>query len=238
MEYKIETEHFEGPLDLLLTLIEKRKLLVNDISLAGVSDDFVSYINKFDDFPIEEIADFLLIASTLVLIKSKSLLPTLELTSEEEEGIEDLECRLKLYKRYKKLAKEIREEFGSNVLFPRNVVPSEDILFSPHDRITEENLAAAIKNVIAQLPKKEKVPETKVQKVISIEETVENLAKRISNNLSLSFNEFSKGKKIDIIVGFLALLELVKQGAIRAHQDDRFSDIMMESNNIDTPNYI
>lgn len=239
MEYKIQTEHFEGPLDLLLTLIEKRKLLVNDISLSKVSDDFVGYIQNLNDFPIDEIADFLIIASTLVLIKSKSLLPTLEVTEEEEINVEDLERRLRIYKRYKELAKGIQSEFGSHMLFPRNVVPLDNVVFSPHEKITIENIRGAVQRVVDQIPKKEKIQETKVEKVVSIEETVDNLAKRIAGNLSMSFKDFTeKGEKIDVIVGFLALLELVKQGSIRVHQGERFSDIMMESNKMNTPDYI
>lgn len=239
MEYKIQTEHFEGPLDLLLTLIEKKKLLVNDISLSEVSDHFVGYLEKFNDFPMDEIADFLIIASTLVLIKSKSLLPTLQLTDEEEASVEDLERRLKLYKRFKELAQGIQTEFGSQMLFPRNVVSLEDVLFSPHEKITIENMKDAAQLVLDHLPRAEKIPETKVKKVVSIEATVDNLSKRIAASLSMSFKDFtSKSEKVDVIVGFLALLELVKQGSIQAHQGERFSDIMMESNDMNTPNYI
>ena len=75
-EYTVKTEAFEGPLELLLNLIEKRKLFISDISLAQVADDYIEYINKQEDFPMASTADFILVASTLVLIKSKSLLPT------------------------------------------------------------------------------------------------------------------------------------------------------------------
>ncbi len=239
MGYKIQTEHFEGPLDLLLSLIEKRKLLVNDISLSTVSNDFIEYTQTFNDFPLNEIADFLIIASTLVLIKSKSLLPTLALTEEEEISVEDLERRLRVYKRFKELAYGIEKEFGSHMLFPRNVVPLEEVLFSPHKKITIENIKDAVQRVIDHLPRKEQIPETTVKKITSIEETVDNLSKRIAANLRMSFKDFSNtGKKVDVIVGFLALLELVKQGSIRVHQHDQFSDIMMESKEMDTPNYL
>ena len=81
--FQIKTEAFEGPLDLLLALIEKRKLFISDISLAEVADDFIEYIKTFDEFPVDMTANFILIASTLLLIKSKSLLPSMTLTSEE-----------------------------------------------------------------------------------------------------------------------------------------------------------
>jgi segregation and condensation protein A len=89
--YKVKTETFEGPLDLLLSLIEKRKLFINDISLAKVADDYVSHIQSLGNFPIADSANFILIASTLLLIKSKSLLPQLTLSEEEQTNVDDLE---------------------------------------------------------------------------------------------------------------------------------------------------
>ena len=84
MSFKVKTSSFEGPLDLLLDLIEKRKLFINDVSLAKVTDDFIAHIKQFDDLPMAESAHFILIASTLLLIKSKSLLQELNLTEEEK----------------------------------------------------------------------------------------------------------------------------------------------------------
>src|SRR3989344_9116880 len=94
-QFHVKTEVFEGPLDLLLSLIEKHKLHINDVSLSKVTDDYISYVNAQVDFPMGQAADFILVASTLVLIKSKSLLPTLDLSKEEQGDIADLERRLK-----------------------------------------------------------------------------------------------------------------------------------------------
>ena len=81
--FAIKTETFEGPLDLLLHLIEKRQFFINDIALAKVTDDFIAYIQERKDMPMGEVAQFIVVASTLLLIKSKSLLPVLDLTEEE-----------------------------------------------------------------------------------------------------------------------------------------------------------
>ncbi len=99
--FNIKTTVFEGPLDLLLNLVEKRKLFISDVSLAQVTDDFIRHVQSVENFPIGESAQFILIAATLLLIKSKSLLPTLQLTTEETENIHDLETRLKLYQKIK-----------------------------------------------------------------------------------------------------------------------------------------
>jgi len=237
--YVVEQEAFSGPLGLLLALIEKRKLHISDISLAQVSDDFVKFIESSEHFPVEQTADFLLVASTLLLIKSKSLLPTLDLTTEEEDSAEDLERRLKLYQKIKSQAKVVQTQFGQMVLFQRSWTPPKEVVFSPHKKITTENMHAAVLRAIDQIPKKEVLPETKVQKVISIEEMVDHLSDRITKNINMSFREFAgdKEEKVTVIVGFLAMLELVKQGVINARQEAKFSDIMMESGHVDTPRY-
>lgn len=239
-DFLVKQAVFEGPLDLLLDLIEKRKLLINDISLSKVADDFMAHVKSFENFPIAESADFILVASTLLLIKSKSLLPELELSADEEGSIEDLERRLKLYQKFKELSKNVKDRFGRQAMFfpsDRQITP----VFSPHQSITKENLLGAIKSVISSLPKFEKLQKAIVQKVISLEEMIQNLSSRIQNSLKMSFKDFSgmgKKEKVHIIVSFLAMLELVKQGAIRVMQDRHFSDITIETENVGTPKYM
>src|SRR3989344_8736955 len=104
--FQIKMSGFEGPFGLLLYLIEKRKLFINDVSLAAVTEDYLNYMNQLggsNSFSPAEIASFVLVASTLILIKSKSLLPNLNLTEEEEGDIKNLEERLRLYKLFMKL---------------------------------------------------------------------------------------------------------------------------------------
>ena len=230
--YQIKTERFEGPLDLLLSFIEKRKLFINDISLAEVTDDFISYIENRKDFPFQEIAQFILVASTLLLIKSKSLLPLLTLTEEEEGDIEDLENRLKEYQKFKDLSTYIKERFGKNIIFPRNTRIIEPF-FSPTEEITIENLLKSVRNVTASFPEEKKVTKTTVKKVVSLEEVIENLMKRISEGIKMSFREFSgnaRSGRENIIVSFLAVLELVKRGIVEAEQQNHFSDIEINKN--------
>jgi segregation and condensation protein A len=238
--YSVKTEHFEGPLDLLLNLIEKRKLFINDISLAKVADDFIAYIKSIHEFPIAESAHFILIASTLLLIKSKSLLPTLSLTEEEEASIEDLEKRLRLYKKIQELSVHIKNKFGKNIIFEKNSSRIIQSVFSPDESMTVTALLASIKNVLAHIPKKEHLPKVLVKKVISLEEMIGNLTERITSNLKMSFKEFSgahKHEKVHVIVSFLAMLELVKQGVIMVTQEKDFEDIHMETQEISVPSY-
>lgn len=239
--FKIKTEVFEGPLDLLLSLIEKRKLFINDISLARVADDYIEYINKQENFPVASTADFILIASTLVLIKSKSLLPTLDLSSEEQEDIDDLETRLKLHQRMKELSFYVSKSFGKNIMYSKILSKNTEVVFSPDKDMSVSKIKEGIISVLHNLPKKViAMPKKIVEKVISLEEMMENLTERITKNLRMSFNNFSgmgKKKKVDIVVSFLAMLELVKRGAISVSQDGHFSDITIESDNIGIPKY-
>jgi len=229
--FQIKTPVFEGPLDVLLDLIEKRKLLINDISLAQVADDYIAYIKSFETLPVEHAADFVFVASTLVLIKSKSLLPTLPLTPEEEGSIEDLERRLAEYKRIKELSLHIRNLFGKNIIFERT--PSRVLapVFSPTDEVAHESILTSIQKILNALPKKQFMPQAVVAKVISLEEMMDKLTDRIKENIKMSFKDFVGGTKerVNIIVGFLALLELVKQGAIAVAQQENFEDIHIKA---------
>ncbi len=237
--FTIKHERFEGPLDLLLSLIEKRKLFINEISLSKITDDFISHIQNLQGYPIAESAHFILIASTLVLIKSRSLLPQLKLTEEEEDSIQDLETRLKLYKRIKELSVHVSQRFGKEIMFEPQTRKLNPV-FAPDASMTAPNLATAIRSLIASLPKKEKLPEVLVRKVVSLEEMIDTLTSRIKGALKMSFKTFAgvgKEEKVNVIVSFLAMLELVKQGMIQVRQERDFDDIVMETSEVGLPHY-
>src|SRR3989338_5807938 len=147
MSFVVKQQTFEGPLDLLLSLIEKRKLHINDISLAKVADDYIEHLKSFGQFPIGDSANFILIASTLLLIKSKSLLPNLVLTEEEEGSVEDLERRLKILEHIKALSLHIKERFGNNIIFAP-AIHKRDPVFSPDESMTLSNIVATLRTVL------------------------------------------------------------------------------------------
>ena len=241
-DFILKTEIFEGPLDLLLSLIEKRKLLINDISLAKVTDDFIRYVERIPSYSVGDRVQFILIASTLLLIKSRSLLPSLSLTEEEQESIEDLEERLRIYQKIKDLSVHVKDNFGKKrIYFPKDRVKVVSV-FSPHTSIS--SVVSALRDAVKRLPVKETNPKTIVKKVVSLEEMIDKLSDRIKSALKVSFREFSgksKGisreKRVEVIVSFLAMLELVKQGIIDAMQEEKFSDIKMETKDLNTPRY-
>jgi len=238
---QVKTEVFEGPLELLIELIEKRKLLINDISLASVTDEYMQHVALLEQQNIGEISQFIALASTLLLIKSRSLLPVLELTKEEEESIDNLEERLRLYQIYREAGKAIAQAFGSNIMFGRSYRPNRTPLFITDSYTERDVLKQAIQEVINQLPKKVEPPKVRVRKVISLEEMMNNLRERVERQMRLSFKEFTKSnQKSDVIVGFLAVLEMVKQGSVLVEQASRFSDIEIkgEGETSSTPRYI
>ncbi len=244
--YNVKTDVFSGPFDVLLHLIERRKLFINDIALAQVADDFIDYIKSRDHFPLQESAHFILVASTLILIKSRSLLPSLSLTEEEEEGIEDLEKRLSIYKAVKEETSNLKEAWGIERLFfgTGEVVPIP-ISFIPDESITQKNLALIAHDIIDKLPTDNMIPEVKVSDVVKLENVINSLIRRVDAEMKISFKNFSglnnvvmtKKDRYMVIVSFIAVLELMKQGILNAHQQSEDNDIYIENNNIKVPNY-
>lgn len=238
-EFKTKVGEFEGPLDLLLVLIEKRKMHISQVSLAQVADDYVNYLKNQADSSMEAMANFIMVASTLMLIKSLALLPGLQLSEEEKGSVTDLEDRLKKLKRVRELSLHIKERFGRGIIFAREEGSAPAIVFSPTREITLPNLLSNIKNLIINLPVKEIIPQAVIKKVISLEEVISDLASRVNRALKMSFSDFVKDKaeKVNIIVSFLGMLELVKQGVIDIEQKSHFAEIEMENKEVGVPRY-
>lgn len=228
---------FEGPFGLLLDLIEKRKLHINDVSLAEVTEDYLKHLNTLGGLPPAEISSFVLVASTLLLIKSKSLLPNLDLTTEEEGDIKNLEERLRLYELFTKLGGNIKSDFGQNIIFAPQERKNNLLVFLPDEQTTPDSMMTFAQNVLGAMPKKVFLPEVEVRKVISIEEMINSLTERITKSLKMNFKEFSgkavtREEKVFVIVGFLAMLELVRNGIIDAIQSSHGEDIFIEKTEV------
>lgn len=233
--YQIKTAGFEGPFGLLLGLIEKRKLFINDLSLAAVTEDYLNYVNKLGSLNPAEISSFIVVASTLILIKSKSLLPNLNLTSEEEGDIKSLEERLRLYEIFTRLGNNIKSNFGKKIIFAPLPRKNDILVFLPDEQITAQSMMTFAREVLGAMPKKTFLPEVEVRKVVSIEEMIAQLTERIKSSLQMNFKDFhgkitTRQEKVTAIVGFLAMLELVRQGIIHAVQESDGGDIFIEKN--------
>lgn len=224
--YKVKLEKFEGPLDLLLQLIEKDDLDINQISLAKIADEFVDYVQESVKIPAEELADFLLAASKLIYIKSKSLLPYLAWGEEEEEAI-DLESQLKIYKAFLEASKKVEALMKQKKYFFIRERVAAPPGFYPPQNVTPKILGKIFAEILGRIePLIARGKEIK-EKIVSIKQKIEDLKSEIGRRARLGFREFvSRAKnKTEVIVSFLALLELIKQKAVEVSQGDLFGDI-------------
>ncbi|MDD5432779.1 MAG: segregation/condensation protein A [Candidatus Omnitrophica bacterium] len=240
MGYKIKLEIFEGPLDLLLYLVKKDHLNIYDIPIAKVTEQYMQYLNLMQLMDLNIAGEFLVMAATLMQIKSKMLLPAPETPTleEEEDPREELVKRLLEYERFKQIAESLREkENMQKEVFKRPKIEIEKELFTEKDVYFEASIFDLI-NAFSQALKD--VPKELFYEVIKDEFTVEQKVHELLHlllvNSSIRVSElFKKSKnKIEIVVTFLAVLELIKMREIVAAQKDLFSDIeiLRNKNNI------
>ncbi len=231
--YEVKVQNFSGPLDLLLQLVESRNLEITEISLAQITQDYLNYISNESLVPPEELANFLVIASTLLLIKSKSILPTLKLTQKEEEEILNLEQKLERYKFFQERGKEILELLKKkNFLFVRPPWAEEKIVFLPPKNFKIDDIYLSYKVILEQIEPEITLEEKTIEKTISLKERINDLIARLTKRKTFSFKELipDKTKRLELIVTFLAVLHLVKEGIINIKQDKNFEEIWISSN--------
>jgi segregation and condensation protein A len=239
-KFLYKTEKFEGPIELLLDLVEKRKLHVSDVSLAKVTDEFMKVIDSYESIPLAETTQFVYVASLLLLIKSKGLLPTLDLSTEETASIDELKRRLTLYGIIKEGSQGLGQIFGKHLAYAREEATQAAVVFAPGN-ISGDLLNTAISDILARAPKEEKLDGATVKKVISLEEAIGNLAERISKSMKITFSSYKKldrAERLETVVSFLAMLELVRRGSVYVIQRANFGDIEIESSEIGTPRYV
>lgn len=233
MSYKIQLPQFSGPFEVLLNLIEKEKLDITEVSLAGVTDEFLKYINTLEYVSMNELADFLQIAAKLILLKSRLLIPSALFEQEEENELVD---RLKLYREFVNASKSIsyllaapfysfaKEKIPldqtANVSFELNVDPS----------LLEKKIKSIILTISGQIKLNQKIIK---RKVISLREKINELLVILKKHKKVIFNPLIKGKKrAEQAVMFLAVLELMKQKKIQVNQKQLFGEIIIEKLNI------
>lgn len=229
--FEVKQEKFEGPLGLLLDLIEKEKLSISEISLAKVTDDYIKYVKSLEKIDPEKLAEFLVVAAHLMLIKSRSLLPSLKLSEEEEQSIEDLEKRLAEYKKIRELASLLKKaEAERKQIFTREAYLGMSPIFYPPPKLKASALTQAFVALLESLPKIEKLAEDKLRRIISLEDKIKHIRSFLENTMEKAFSEIVLGskEKVEIIVSFLAILELSRQKFIELHQQKPFEDIIIK----------
>lgn len=236
MTYHVRIDRFEGPLDLLLSLIEREKLDITTVSLAQIADQYLGYLAKEEYVTLENLSAFLSVASRLILIKSRALLPVLTFTEEEEEAVDDLEWRLREYKRFRDAAIRLGTLLETPTgAFIRESFLGSPVVFYPPKDCTADDLSRYFRGILGEITVPEEIPEKRIERIISLEEKIVHLEQHIFKRIEASFLEYSglAKDKVEIIVSFLALLELVKQRMCVAEQTGFFHDIRLRR--IETP---
>lgn len=231
MPFTITSKEFSGPLEKLLELIEAKRLDITRVALASVTAEFLDYIKRLEDAEAGVLADFVVIASRLVLIKSKVLLPSLALTAEEESDICDLETRLALYREFRAAGAALRDIFSSEpVCASRALLVGAPAIFYPSKNLHTAGLRTAIGRVFAVLedflPKDERVVK---RAFVTLEEKIKELLCRLEELATQSFKTLAaKKSKSEVVALFLAVLHLVRHHAVHVSQTDQFADIIIK----------
>ena len=201
------------------------------MSLAQIADQYLQYISQAENITLQNLADFLSVASRLILIKSKALLPLLEFSPEEEEEIKDLEHQLAQYKKFKDAAKEIAALLQAPFhCFSRESFVGQGVVFYPPEKITSDDLLKAFAKVLGEIPVVEKLEQEMIKEVLTLEEKILHLQEKLREKVQTSFAELiaNATDKVEVVVSFLAMLEMVKQKLIHVEQGELFSEIRLK----------
>ncbi|HEY8108721.1 MAG TPA: segregation/condensation protein A [Patescibacteria group bacterium] len=216
--FTIRQHEFEGPLDLLLQLIEERQLEITSISLAEVTDQYLARVRGLTGENLSEISDYLVIAARLVVLKSRALLPGEEV---EEEEPDDLAARLAEYKLYKELAGSLKDQMaerGASVGKPPFPIdPPKEMIA---DGVTLAALTDSFRQVLEALPKSQQLPEKTLDDKVTIDECIAEVRDRLTVG-PVGFASLFRDvrSRVRMIVTFLAVLELIKQSALTVKQE-------------------
>lgn len=232
-DYRINTSVYEGPLDLLLSLIEKAELDITSLALAQITDQYLDYLEKLEYKDPTEISYFLVVAARLIQIKSEALLPTppLREVGEEDPG-ETLAQQLLLYKKFKEIAHYLQNRDEQRLTTALHIAPDyriEGIL--DLTGITADDLADAARSILISSHDPTFGDKVITLPQVTIREKIGMIISSIREKGTISFSSIltNRHDKLELVVTFLALLELVKQHLILTQQDDLFSEIIIQS---------
>lgn len=228
--YQVKLEKFEGPLELLLELIEKEKLSITELNLARVADQYLEHIRDNQNIHLEHLADFLSVAAKLILIKSRALLPIIKFSDEEEEEIRDLAFQLEEYKKFKEASAKIKKlALSGKAIYSKPSYFGIRSVFYPPENIGAADLRDYFRKVLSEIPVASVLEEEVVEEIVTLEERISDLEVRLRNKVETCFSELvaQAKNKVDVIVSFLAMLEMVKQRMIQVDQKELFQEIRL-----------
>lgn len=239
-KYLIKIDNFEGPLDLLCFLIDKNKMNIYDVNLTQITDQYIDYINQMEEMNLEIASEFIVMASTLLYLKSKNLLPKQEET-EEEITEEELIKRIIEYKKFKEISKKFKEDY---IKYSDRIFKSQELIELPKQTIekdyTDENI---IPDIYLKLIEKSSVKLNQnaknIEKIALVDtytvyDKVKEMYKVLIKQKRFVFNRLfalNKKNKQEVITAFSGLLELSRRSKVQTNQDILFGDILVERKN-------
>ena len=237
-KYEIKIDNFEGPLDLLCHLIEKNKMDIFDIKISDITDQYIDYIRAMEEMDLEVTSEFLIMASTLLYLKSKTLLPK-EVEDEEELTEEELLQRIIDYKKYKEISKKLKENYE---IFSKRIFKLPDTIELPKQKLEKNYDKDIVPNLYMQIIEKNKSRINKnaknIQKIAitdtyTVGSKVKDMYRALIRNKKFVFNKLFSVKKHnrnEVVTAFTGLLELSRRSKVLTEQTELFGDITVTKN--------
>lgn len=236
-KYAIKIDNFEGPLDLLCHLIDKNKMNIYDIQISEITDQYIKYLDEMEELNLEIASEFLVMASTLLYLKSKNLIPKQNEDEEEELTEEELIRQIIEYKKYKEISKKIRENYDtySNRYFKQ---PEKIVL--PDQEIEEEFEEGIISKIYADLLERtstkmnqnaKNIEKIAITETYTVANKVKEIYKALIKQKKFVFNKLfsiKKRNKQEVVTAFTGLLELSRRSKVITKQEKQFGDITVE----------
>lgn len=229
MPHTVKLDQFEGPLDLLLRLIEQEELDITTIALAKVCEEYLAHLRQVEDRSPEEVADFLVVAAKLLYLKSLLLVP--DAVGDDDGDATGLADQLRIYRLFIEASQGIVTRYVSGtVCYPTERVPIAPGTFIPPPHCGHDMLRVAFERILAELEPIVRIPRAVVGRVISIDDRISEIRRLIETQPHASFDDVLRGRRgrDEAIVSFLAILELVKRQVLEVKQESRFAPITIQ----------
>ena len=235
-KYAIKIDNFEGPLDLLCHLIDKNKMDIYDIKINEIADQYIEYLNQMEEMNLDIASEFLIMASTLIYLKSKSLLPKQD-EEEEELTEEELIQRIIEYKKYKEIIKKLRVNYEENsksfFKMPEQIELSKKQIEKAYEKDLIPNLYKKLWNKNKEKINKnaENIQKIAITESYTVTSKVKEMFKALIKNNKFVFNKLfsiEEHNKQEVVTAFSGLLEMSKRDKVNTKQEDLFEDIIVE----------
>ena len=235
-KYAIKLENFEGPLDLLCHLIDKNKMNIYDIKLSDITDQYIEYINQMEEMSLEVTSEFIIMASTLLYLKSKNLLPS-EVEDEKELTEEELLRRIIEYKKYKEISKKLKENY---IIFSKRCYRLQEELELPKQKLEKEYQKEIISEIYANVIEKnsnrlnrnaKNIEKIAITDTYTVASKVKEMFKELLRKPKFVFNKLykvSESNRQEVVTAFTGLLELSRRSKVVTTQEELFGDIVVE----------